>query len=375
MKISRKDALMWFELFAQMQEEGEELGIHQTEIVLSTLSQIEVSVEARQNALKQAIPHLQSMKGRSLYVGENSLFPRGCVGCLTGTGLTAIRKTNKCNISCPFCYNFGELDQQPPIGEGMWEIGGGRYRVEDMDLLLSIQKKPGSVCYVYLEPFMEIEVYPEMIRRFHEAGVYQHMYTNGTLITEENIQALAEAGLDELRINLGATNCADSVIANLSVAARLLPHVGIETPMTPDFFESFHAKKEQILSSGIQFMNCAELHLNPNNLVNYDSEPLYMSRQGYLSPAWSRELTLTLMAEADRETWPVAVHDCSNRTKFARDLHLRAQEGSWFGSTTYACEFEQIPCYAFLPILQHPDYPFLEEEALPKGYRPTDIVF
>ena len=99
-----------------------------------------------------------------------------------------------------------------------------------------------------------------------------------------------------------------------------------------------------------------------------------MSRLGYLSPVWSRNLTLSLMAEADREQWPIVVHDCSNRTKFARDLHLRAQENGWFGSTTYGMEFDQIPCYAFLPVLYDPDFTFLEEEELPRGFRFGDIV-
>ena len=71
---------------------------------------------------------------------------------------------NKCNINCRFCYNYGELDCQPPIGEGMWEIGGTKFREEDVDLLLSIQKKPTGVSYVYLEPFMEIEKYYGIIR-------------------------------------------------------------------------------------------------------------------------------------------------------------------------------------------------------------------
>ena len=375
LKIARKDALMWFNLFAQMQESGETLGVHQMEIVYSTLSQIELAVEARQEELRAKIPNLKSLQGRTLYVGDDSLFARGCRGCLTGSGLTAVRRTNTCNIQCPFCYNFGELDCQPAIGEGYWEIGGGKYRVEDMDLLFSIQKHPGSICYVYLEPFMEIETYYPMIQKFHAMGIYQHMYTNGTLCTEENLRALAEAGLDELRFNLGATDASDKVISSMAAASRLLPHTGIETPMTPGFFRAFHEKKDQILSSGIQFMNCAELHLNPNNLPNYDSEPLYMSRIGYLSPAWSREITFRLMAEAVHEHWPIAVHDCSNRTKFARDLHLRAQENGWFGSTTYGCEFDEIPCYAFLPILESEDYPFLTEEPLPKGFRPGDIVF
>ena len=374
LKISKKDALMWFTLFAQMQEAGEELGIHQMDIVYSTLSQIEDAVESRQNALKSRITHLKSFQGRTLYVGPDDFFPRGCRGCLAGSGLTAIRRTNQCNIECPFCYNYGELDCQPPIGEGLWEIGGGKYRVEDMDLLFLLQKRPGSICYVYLEPFIEIEQYYPMIEKIHAQGIHQHMYTNGTLCTEENIRALAKAGLDELRFNLGATDCDDQVIEAMAYASNQLPYTGIETPMTPSFYKQFQSKKEKILTSGIQFMNCAELHLNPNNLVNYDTQPLYMSRLGYTSPAWSREITFRLMAQADEENWPIAVHDCSNRTKFARDLYLRAQENSWFGSTTYGCEFDEIPCYAFLPILESDEYPFLVEEPLPRGYRPGDVV-
>mgnify|MGYP002623371548 CR=1 FL=1 len=374
MKIAKEDALKWFVLFDELQQEGQELGVHQMEIVLSTLSQIEARVEADHAVLMQNIPHLRSLGGRTFYVGPDDHFPKGCRGCLTGTGLTAIRKTNCCNLACPFCYNFGEMDQQEPIGEGFWEIGGGRYRVEDMDLLFSIQGCPGSVCYVYMEPFMEIEVYYPMIRKFHEAGVHQHMYTNGLLANEKNLRELRDAGLDELRFNLGASNCNKTVIENMSIASSLFPFVGIETPMTREFYAQFRANKTIIMDSGISFMNCAELHLNANNLWNYEGENFYMSRLGYLSPVFSRNLTLTLMAEADKEQWPIAVHDCSNHTKFARDLHLRAREGGWFGSTTYGREFNEIPYCAFLPILSDPAFTFLEEEPLPVGYRYEDIV-
>lgn len=99
---------------------------------------------------------------------------------MLGTGLSAIRKTNKCNAECKFCYNYGELDDMFPIGEGMWEIGGTKFYEKDIDLLLSIHKKPTGVSYVYLEPFMEIEKYYLVIKKFSDAKVYQHLYTNGT---------------------------------------------------------------------------------------------------------------------------------------------------------------------------------------------------
>ena len=373
MKISRKDALMWMEFFASLPED-EELLPKQQEIALAAISQIESAVEARVAALRAAIPGLKSLQGRTEYVGPDDKFPRGCRSCLLGTGLSAIRKTNRCNANCRFCYDYGVLDAIPPIGESMWEIGGAKFREEDVELLLSIHSAPTGISYVYLEPFMEIEVYYGIIERFHRAGIHQHMYTNGILVSEENLRALKKAGLDELRFNLGATNCSDRVLENMALAARILPHVGIETPMTPEFYETFLRKKERILTSGIEFINCAELHLNENNLQNYAGEPLYMYRQGYLSPIWSHELTLRLMRVAAEEGWNVVLHDCCDRTKFARDLNLRAKEGGWFGSSAYGCEFARLPYAAFLSVLRDESFAFVEEEPLPEGYRPGDIV-
>ena len=373
MKISKKDALMWFRFFAELPED-EPLMPHQQELAWAVISQIETAVDARHKELMAQIPDLHTIGGRTYFVGDPAKFSKGCASCLTGTGLSAIRKTNRCNVQCRFCYNYGELDCQPPIGEGMWEIGGTKFYEDDIDLLLSIQKKPTGVAYVYLEPFMEIEKYYGIIRKFHEAGVHQHMYTNGTLATEENLRALGEAGLDELRFNLGASGTADRVIENLRAAKKYIPTVGIETPMTPEYFAAFHKKKAAILDTGVDFMNCAELHLNPNNIGNYEGESLYMSRQGYISPIWSRDLTLKLMETAARERWQPLIHDCSNRTKFARDLNLRAHEGGWFGASSYGCEFPRIPYEAFLPTLRDPSVVFDEEEPLPQGYRPGDIV-
>ncbi|HAR85907.1 MAG TPA: radical SAM protein [Clostridium sp.] len=374
MKISKEDALMWFEFFAMLPED-EELMTKQQEIIYATFAQIEESIDHRNNALMSEIKDLKTLGNRTYFVGNERKFAMGCRSCLMGTGLSAIRKTNKCNIECKFCYNYGELEDQPPIGEGMWEIGGTKFYEKDIDLLLSIHKKPTGVCYVYLEPFMEIEKYYPVIRKFSEAGVHQHLYTNGTLATEETLKALAEAGLDEIRFNLGATNCADKVIKNIGLAKKYIKNVGIETPMTPEFFEGFFEKKEAILDTNLDFINCAELHLNENNIHNYEGENMYISRHGYISPTWSRELTLKFMKIAEEENWDLAVHDCSNHTKFARNLNLSSKEGKWFGASSYGCEFSRIPYEVFLPILKDDNFKFLSEEELPEGYKVGELFF
>ena len=374
MKISKKDALMWFEFFAILPED-EEIMIKQQEIIYSTFAQIEAAIDHRNDKLMSAIRSLKTLENRTFFVGNESKFSKGCRSCLLGTGLSAIRKTNKCNIECKFCYNYGELEDIPPIGEGMWEIGGTKFYDKDIDLLLSIQKKPTGISYVYLEPFMEIEKYYPVIKKFSDAEIHQHLYTNGTLATEETLKALGEAGLNEIRFNLGASNCSDKVIRNIGIAKRYIKNVGIETPMTPEFFEAFLKKKQAILDTELDFINCAELHLNENNIGNYYGENMYISRHGYISPIWSRELTLKFMKIADEENWDIAVHDCSNYTKFARDLNLGSKEGKWFGASNYACEFSKIPYELFLPILLDDDFKFLSEEELSDDYKPEVINY
>lgn len=374
MKISKKDALMWFEFFSQMPE-AEELMVKQQEIVYATLAQIEAVVEQRHAALKAQIQELKNLQNRTLFVGDEKKFSNGCRSCLLGTGLTAVRKTNKCNLECKFCYNYGELEEIAPIGEGMWWIGGSKFYEKDLDLLLQIHKKPTGISYVYLEPFMEIEKYYPVISKFHGAGIHQHLYTNGTLATEENLKGLAAAGLDELRFNLGASGCADKVIENIGLAKKYFKTVGIETPMTPEFFQGFINKQRAILDTKVDFINCAELHLNPNNIHNYYGEDMYVCRHGYISPIWSRELTFKLMQMSVEAGWDLVVHDCSNYTKFARDLNLSSKEGKWFGASNYQSEFADIPYAAFLPVLRNEEFKFLSEEPLPRGYNPGELFF
>jgi pyruvate formate-lyase activating enzyme-like uncharacterized protein len=374
MKISKKDALMWFEFFAILPEDEEPM-IKQQEIIYATFAQIEAAIDHRNETLISEIRGLKNLKNRTLFVGNENKFAKGCHSCLLGTGLGAIRKTNKCNIECKFCYNYGELEDIPPVGEGMWEIGGTKFYEKDIDLLLSIHKKPTGVAYVYLEPFMEIEKYYSVIKKFNGAQIHQHLYTNGILATEETLKALGEVGLDEIRFNLGASNCSDKVIKNIGIAKKYIKNVGIETPMTPEFFEAFFKKKEAILETKVDFINCAELHLNENNINNYYGENMYISRRGYISPIWSRELTLKFMKIADEEKWDLAVHDCSNNTKFARDLNLSSKEGKWFGASNYACEFSRIPYEVFIPILNDDNFKFLSEEELPEAYKPVLINY
>lgn len=369
MKISKKDSLEWFEYLSSLSGDKTEVYKEYSSIIESTIRQIELSVNKKHEDMKKEITDLKNLKGRTFFVGEQEKFPKGCLSCLFGDGLGGIRKTHQCNLLCKFCYYHDNIDNQESIPDGMWEIGETLFYEEDIDLLLSIQKKPSGVAYVYLEPFLEIEKYYSIIEKLNKAGIYQHMYTNGSLCTRENLKKLGEAGLNELRFNLGAVKCSDEVIEFMKIAKEYIPMVGIETPMTPEFYQSFQEKKDKILNSGIDFMNCAELHFGEDNINNYVGEKMYMARRGYISPLWSREITLKLMKQANDEKWSMVVHDCSNHTKYCRELNKNSKQDQGFGATTYVSEFDRFLPHIFLSILKDDEFKFIQEEKLPESLK------
>jgi len=369
MKISKKDALEWFEYLATIPSDYEDIFNEYSEIIRDTQRQIEKAYLAEIKEIQSKITDLKSMRGRTHYLGDEKKFAPGCASCLFGDGLGGVRKTNTCNLACEFCYYYDSLDFTEKIPDDMWDIGEELYELEDIDLLLSIQKRPTGIAYVYLEPFMEIEKYYPIVKKFADAGIHQHMYTNGTLCTEENLKALSEAGLTELRFNLGAVDCSDNVLENMRIARKYFKWVGIETPMTEEFYESFMEKKEEILAIGIDFMNCAELHLGQDNINNYIGEKFYTYRNGYLSPLWSRRVTYKFMEVAQKENWDMLIHDCSNHTKYARELNKNNKISRPFGAHTYEGEFDRPLVSLFIPILKDSEFKFLEEEELPSRYK------
>ena len=103
--------------------------------------------------------------------------------------------TNRCNLLCTTCPRTYE-ELEPPA---------------DMDwgLFTSIvDQSPGlarAVLHGVGEPMLVASL-PKMVRYLKDRGVYVLFNTNGTVLSERNGRALIDAGLDELRVSLDASN-------------------------------------------------------------------------------------------------------------------------------------------------------------------------
>ncbi len=106
-----------------------------------------------------------------------------------------LETTNRCNLLCTTCpRTYEELE---PPADMSWELF-----TSIVDQIPNLQR---AVLHGVGEPML-VRNLPRMVRYLKDRGTYVLFNTNGTLLNERNGRALIEAGLDELRVSLDASN-------------------------------------------------------------------------------------------------------------------------------------------------------------------------
>jgi len=103
--------------------------------------------------------------------------------------------TNRCNLLCTTCpRTYEELE---PPADMSWEL-----------FTSIVDQAPGlarAVLHGVGEPMLVANL-PRMVQYLKDRGVYVLFNSNGTVLSERNGRALIDAGLDELRVSLDASN-------------------------------------------------------------------------------------------------------------------------------------------------------------------------
>src|SRR5215203_274649 len=106
-----------------------------------------------------------------------------------------LETTNRCNLLCTICpRTYEELE---PPADMSWAL-----------FTSIVDQVPGlarAVLHGVGEPMLVANL-PRMARYLKDRGVYVLFNTNGTVLSERNGRALIDAGLDELRVSLDASN-------------------------------------------------------------------------------------------------------------------------------------------------------------------------
>jgi pyruvate formate-lyase activating enzyme-like uncharacterized protein len=108
------------------------------------------------------------------------------------------------------------------------------------------------------------------VKRHFGDRLHTWLYTNGLLADGEILRRLADAGLDEIRFDIGAAGYA---LQGPALAAGLIPTVTVEIPAIPEETERLKALLPKLFEVGVRHLNLHQLRLTPYNLPRLAGRP------------------------------------------------------------------------------------------------------
>lgn len=191
---------------------------------------------------------------------------KGCEICGQGKW-SCLFITNKCNAGCFYCPAPQDQDEKPST-QGIDFTDPVIYANYVKQFNFKGVSFSGGEPFLFFDRTLE---YLKKVREICDPDVYIWMYTNGILVTEEKLKALGDAGLNEIRFDIGATSFC---LHRVEYAKGIIPNVTIEIPAIPEAKELLKKLLPKMIDAGVTNLNLHQLRLTNHNARN-------LIRRGY----------------------------------------------------------------------------------------------
>jgi len=181
----------------------------------------------------------------------------GCRCCGDG-GWSCLFVNGRCNGRCFYCPTSQD-DDGPPVTNGLAFATPEEYAAYVVALGFSGVSISGG------EPLITPDLtlaYIRAVRKRCGDDVHLWLYTNGTLLTADLCSRLRNAGLDEIRFDLGAVRYH---LKKLRLAVGCIPTVTVEIPAVPEDEELLKRKMVEMAEAGVNHLNIHQMRLTPFN--------------------------------------------------------------------------------------------------------------
>ena len=193
-------------------------------------------------------------KGTKPYLNHLS---KGCELCGEGEW-SCLFITGKCNANCFYCPASQDTDETPQTQKLLFE---------EPEQYVAYINKFGfkGVSLSGGEPLLVFDRTLEFIRQVKQhcdPEIYIWMYTNGILASNDKLQLLGEAGLNEIRFDLGAVHYNPKVLKD---ASKYIKNVTVEIPAVPEHKEQLTSILPALCDYGVTNLNLHQLRLTKHN--------------------------------------------------------------------------------------------------------------
>lgn len=181
----------------------------------------------------------------------------GCRHCGAGDW-SCLFINGRCNGRCFYCPTPQD-DDGPPTTNGLAFASPEDYAAYVSELGFRGVSISGG------EPLLTPDLtlsYLNAVRKRCGDAVHLWLYTNGTLLTPDLCKQLRDAGLNEIRFDLGAVRYH---LKKLRLAVGTIPTVTVEIPAVPEDEDLLKTKMIEMADAGVNHLNLHQMRLTPHN--------------------------------------------------------------------------------------------------------------
>lgn len=246
---------------------------------------------------------IRALEGGSYLKGK---LPTGCKLCRQGAQLFFL-VTGKCCENCYYCSltkSKRGLDIILANERPITNFSGAMIEATNMNAL-GAAFTGGDPLVAFDET---IDYLTKMKKQFGKK-FHTHLYTSGRFATEENLQLLHKAGLDEIRFHPQTKEQEEAIATALNYSWA----VGAELPIIPDRKKKIIAFLDYLESlDGVKFCNMNQLEATEANFESLKEKGFELVSEDSSAIKGSEELALKILNKTD---YNFALHYCSSLTK------------------------------------------------------------
>jgi len=226
--------------------------------------------------------------------------------------------TGLCDSSCYYC----------PLSEE--KIGRDNAFADEMpvstdqDILVEVEAIRGEGAGISggdpLCSFERTLDYIRLLKAEYGPDFHIHLYTSKTTVTQEDLEQLKDAGLDEIRFHPQTMDW-----SGIEHALAIGLVVGIEVPVIPGQFEKLQQIAIRAEEIGVSFLNLNELEASETNFEQLKAQGMRLTNLASASIAGSAEVARKIVEWAANNLKTLSVHFCSARYKDAVQLRNRLE--------------------------------------------------
>lgn len=263
------------------------------------------------------------MKKTSHFSWCSGPLSEGCKQCVKGKKLVLFI-TGLCAQRCFYCPVSEQKYGKDVVFANEWQIVDPKNPTELVKEAEMMGAKGAGITGG--DPLVKVDRCAEYIRllkkRFGER-FHVHLYTPLKLVTEERLQRLFDAGLDEIRFHPDLDD--ESLWPRLLIARRFSWSVGVEIPAIPGYDDKTK-RLIDFIGDKVDFLNLNELELSDTRTSHYNLAAFAQKDSVSYGAKGAIEMAKCMVAYADLRG--LRAHLCTAKLKDAVQLKNRMKARS-----------------------------------------------